>query len=76
MRSRIDLRCKSVENELLAITKNYIMEIKKREDFLLKRLDLIRRRKISVLETQSQDFKQAQQSLKTMTEQVSSKFYQ
>jgi len=70
MRSRIDLRCNSVKNELVAITQNYIMEIKKREDFLLKRLDLIRRRKLNVLETQSQDFKQAQQSLKTMTEQL------
>jgi len=70
MLSRIDLRCNSVKNELVAITQNYMMEIKKREDFLLKRLDLIRRRKIAVLETQSGDLKQAQQSLKSMTEQL------
>ena len=46
------------------------MEIRKREKLLLDRLDLIRGRKVAVLESQCADLKVAQTSMKTMTEQL------
>ena len=46
------------------------MEIRKREKILLARLDLIRGRKVDVLESQCADLKLAQTSMKTMTEQL------
>ena len=70
MRSRIDLRCNSIKNELQGLSQNYQMEIRKREKFLLDRLDLIRMRKVAVLDTQCADLIVAQTSMKTMTEQL------
>ena len=70
MRSRIDLRCNSIKEQLQGLSQNYQMEIRKREKFLLDRLDLIRRRKVSALDTQCADLKLAQTSMKTMTEQL------
>ena len=46
------------------------MEIRKREKLLLDRLDLIRGRKVAVLESQCADLKVAQTSMKTITEQL------
>ena len=46
------------------------MEIRKREKFLLDRLDMIRNRKVAVLESQCADLKVAQTSMKNMTEQL------
>ena len=70
MRSRIDLRCNSIKNELQGLSQNYQMEIRKREKFLLDRLDMIRSRKVAVLESQCADLKVAQTSMKNMTEQL------
>ena len=70
MRSRIDLRCNSIKKELQGLSQNYQMEIRKREKFLLDRLDVIRMRKVGVLDTQCADLTVAQTSMKTMTEQL------
>ena len=43
MRSRIEMRCNSVKTELVNFTQSYVMEINKRQNFLLKRLEEIRR---------------------------------
>ena len=71
MKARIELRYNTVKAELTSISQNYIVEIQKRQEFLMKRLDLIRARKMNVLDKQIQDLMTAHKSLKATTEQLS-----
>jgi tripartite motif-containing protein 71 len=70
-RSRVELKCNALRTEIMTIGQNYVLEVKKRQDLLVSRLEAIIKTKLSVLDGQATDLSKAKKSLKSMTEQLS-----